>query len=587
MIRPVAPVLRRGLRAAGVLGCLCAVGVQLCVAADDASESEPAAPESSYQDLIFFGEERPIVIRLHIFVDGRPFGEVWHDHVGRLFALADRDGDGRLSLEEARDSPETDDLLQEELSTILSLPGLAQADLRPADGWLSVEEFGEFVRRYRGGPFQSLPNRVETTDAMAPPVVAARTTTSGRVLFSTLDTDRNGRISVSEMESGAQSIRKVDFDGDGSGSVIELDHLRSPFDQAPGGMTAFAPVPIRLVSRESGLSEIVSQCILKYQEASGDDGGARARAGAVLPLSALGYGDGEGEEFDADRDGLVDRHELRYWLIHPQPHFRVTIRIGERQQGEESVTVAAGEAAEGLSVRTSDSGLISLVIGDVHLEFGVASGSHSADSVRTVFTSRFQQSDVDANGYLEREEVAFDPLFENSFSRFDVDGDGMLFEEELLAVIEGQIASALSRTRLTAANRGQDLFEILDVNRDGRVSQREFGAAAGRFRLWDVNDDSELSEDEIPELHQLVFGRGMPMFAGFANVGFLNGAMVPAATGPNLSGAPAWFMKMDRNGDGDVARREFLGTPEQFAELDVDENGLIDVIESSRAAAAE
>src|SRR5262249_62218353 len=27
---------------------------------------------------------------------------------------------------------------------------------------------------------------------------------------------------------------------------------------------------------------------------------------------------------------------------------------------------------------------------------------------------------------------------------------------------------------------------------------------------------------------------------------------------------PLWFRKMDRNGDGDVSEREFLGTPEEF-----------------------
>jgi hypothetical protein len=43
---------------------------------------------------------------------------------------------------------------------------------------------------------------------------------------------------------------------------------------------------------------------------------------------------------------------------------------------------------------------------------------------------------------------------------------------------------------------------------------------------------------------------------------------------------PAWFQKMDRNKDGDVSRREWLGTPEEFKEIDEDGDGLISVEEA-------
>ena len=49
---------------------------------------------------------------------------------------------------------------------------------------------------------------------------------------------------------------------------------------------------------------------------------------------------------------------------------------------------------------------------------------------------------------------------------------------------------------------------------------------------------------------------------------------------------PDWFQKMDRNHDGDVSRREFLGPRDQFDRLDRDNDGLIDPDEA-RAAAAE
>jgi len=46
---------------------------------------------------------------------------------------------------------------------------------------------------------------------------------------------------------------------------------------------------------------------------------------------------------------------------------------------------------------------------------------------------------------------------------------------------------------------------------------------------------------------------------------------------------PLWFRKMDRNRDGDVSHREFLGTDEAFRRIDSDGDGLISAAEAERA----
>ena len=51
---------------------------------------------------------------------------------------------------------------------------------------------------------------------------------------------------------------------------------------------------------------------------------------------------------------------------------------------------------------------------------------------------------------------------------------------------------------------------------------------------------------------------------------------------PKRIAAPAWFVAMDRNGDGYVSPREFLGPPELFRQLDTDGDGLLSPEEASR-----
>jgi Ca2+-binding EF-hand superfamily protein len=52
------------------------------------------------------------------------------------------------------------------------------------------------------------------------------------------------------------------------------------------------------------------------------------------------------------------------------------------------------------------------------------------------------------------------------------------------------------------------------------------------------------------------------------------------AVDPITSG-PRWFRRMDRNRDGDVSAREFLGPKAQFNRLDRDKDGLIDAVEAA------
>ena len=51
-------------------------------------------------------------------------------------------------------------------------------------------------------------------------------------------------------------------------------------------------------------------------------------------------------------------------------------------------------------------------------------------------------------------------------------------------------------------------------------------------------------------------------------------------TAAHRSAGPLWFRRMDVNGDGDVSRREWLGSEEDFRRIDTDGDGLISLEEA-------
>ena len=57
------------------------------------------------QDIIYYGKARPVLIRLHILVDGKPFSQAWESHIKKRFDYADRDRNGSLDRDEVKMVP--------------------------------------------------------------------------------------------------------------------------------------------------------------------------------------------------------------------------------------------------------------------------------------------------------------------------------------------------------------------------------------------------------------------------------------------------------------------------------------------------
>ena len=142
---------------------------------------------------------------------------------------------------------------------------------------------------------------------------------------------------------------------------------------------------------------------------------------------------------------------------------------------------------------------------------------------------------------------------------------------------------------MTASDEGRALFGMLDLDRDRRLGAREVLETFARVSACDRNRDGRVTPDEIPHHIRLVLDRGDLSFllappAGGAAVVVSPGATsMPPRSRP--AAGPSWFRKMDRNRDGDVSPREFLGTREQFDRLDRDHDGLLSPDEAEEASA--
>jgi Ca2+-binding EF-hand superfamily protein len=164
------------------------------------------------------------------------------------------------------------------------------------------------------------------------------------------------------------------------------------------------------------------------------------------------------------------------------------------------------------------------------------------------------------------------------FRMADRDGDDKLTEKEVTAFAELMGQAPMAGASLTFYTQVQGIFEVIDRDRDGRLSRRELVGAWEALEPYDANHDGKVGRAELPRQYQIVAGRTMNG-ASFASP-FMG---APTAQGAPKAGGPAWFVKMDRNGDGDISSREFLGTREAFKKLDTNGDGLISREEAEAA----
>jgi hypothetical protein len=132
------------------------------------------------------------------------------------------------------------------------------------------------------------------------------------------------------------------------------------------------------------------------------------------------------------------------------------------------------------------------------------------------------------------------------------------------------------RIRLGVTARQRDFFPWIDVNNDGALSASEMRGAPAILAKFDQNGDGLISPIEIPARWQVEVARGSEL--NYLKAGDQQGRQARKSAGTG----PIWFQQMDRNRDGEVSRREFLGPTAAFDRCDADGNDVLDPVEAKR-----
>jgi len=528
---------------------LCLDGPPLARADDD------PAVHLSGTDVVFYAPDHPYLFRFIVMVDGRPIAEHAEQLLSDLFKVLDQDQDGILSSQERKLLPSERTLAMVGISGSGHSPSRQLLLQGPRSSVKTKEELRSYIH-WLGLDSLSLVSPIQEAASAAPPV--------GQVLFQAIDVDHNNRISQAELKAAAYHLRKMDLNNDEiwmSSELILSNPPIPPHEDKKTGPTTFA-LAASLQPQQFG-----RECLRRYPIVSLDSSSGTGNVPAGHLPAVL-------TSLDKDQDGKLSAEEWSQ-ILHSQTPDRIfVIRRHQNSNPSASAQLAILDV-QGQSTDPFRNGKAELKYGPVQLSFRME--ENPATPKESNLKESFGRLDRDKNDYVDRNEAS--NMKGLDFFEADTDQDGKIFWEEYRAGIIPLFLMAALKTRIEVDESGFDLFTALASAPQQGLTQRVFMHLPERVLQWDSNQDGEVTFEELPRNFHLVLGQGIGTAQLFAvrQAGFIVGSERTRTPLQQLSSTrPVWFSNMDRNMDGDLSPREFLGDAQTFEKFDANHDGLID-----------
>jgi Ca2+-binding EF-hand superfamily protein len=518
--------------------------------------------KDSTERVLFLAPGGPILVELDIKLDGKPFRTLREKIIDELMQQTDTDNNGNHTWKEAFSNPRfafgrlRTSYQTKNTAYLKSLLARYDSD---KNGQVSRYELRLMLSQIGyGTAFRVTPNYSRTPQPN---------------IKKLLDQNNDRKISQAELKTAAARLKSRDANDN---DLLEMSELTGGATQ--GNRYAFQQRGVRLPTTGRGvyllgpaadLVAVYSAILTKY--------GNKQKK---IPAAAFRLYPKMFKTLDLNKNGFLDSGEsIGFHLIKPQA--RIQVFLGSKKKGTAALKIQFAKKPLQIAMSSGNStNQLALNLPDWKVRFDVpAMTLRRVDYTRTAqfYVTRY---DKNKNGYIEEKEMGTNVSLVAQFKNWDANSDGKVFLDEIKKTYEKTVLAQQSQITAMTSSQGPSLFAALDTSGDKRLSLREMRSAGARLLSLDKNKDGKIGSAEMPGEAVVTFSRGGAYRYNPRSLrgGVLNNGISSARRGPK------WFVHMDKNGDGDITLREFLGTKKKFQELDKNKDGFIEFKEALQVA---